>query len=50
MEEVEAVIRVVPEDHLGALHRVLYRTAAMTGMRKGELQALGWMDVDWGTG
>jgi integrase len=48
VEELEAVRRVVPDDHLGALDRVLYMTAAMTGMRKGELQALRWMDVDWG--
>jgi integrase len=49
IEELEAVIRAVPDDHLGALDRLLYLTAAMTGMRKGELQALRWMDVDWNT-
>ena len=29
------------------VERVLYLTAAMTGMRQGELLALRWMDVDW---
>jgi len=34
-------------DPLIAVERVLYVTAAMTGMRQGELLALRWMDVDW---
>jgi integrase len=29
------------------LDRALYRTAAMTGLRLGELRALRWHDVDW---
>ncbi len=47
VEELEAVIRAVPDDELGAMERVLYRTAAMTGLRQGELLALRWSDIDW---
>lgn len=47
LEEVEAVLRSVPEDELGRVERPLYLTAAMTGMRQGELLALRWSDVDW---
>jgi site-specific recombinase XerD len=46
-EELEAVLRAVPADALGALERPLYLTAAMTGLRQGELLALRWSDVDW---
>jgi integrase len=34
-------------DPLSEVERVLYLTAAKTGMRQGELLALRWMDVDW---
>jgi integrase len=47
-EEIEAMLRGVPEDELGRVERVLYLTAAMTGMRQGELLALRWRDIDWG--
>jgi integrase len=47
LDEVEALIRAVPDDHLGAVEGVLYLTAAMTGLRLGELIALRWLDVDW---
>jgi integrase len=46
-EEVEALLRAVPDDSLGRVERVMYLTAAMTGMRQGELFALRWRDVDW---
>jgi integrase len=46
-EEVEALVRAVPEDDLGRVERVMYLTAAMSGMRQGELLGLRWRDVDW---
>ncbi len=41
------MLRSVPEDDLGRVERRMYLTAAMTGMRQGELLALRWRDVDW---
>src|ERR1700722_12533028 len=46
-EEVEALLRAVPEDDLGRVERRMYLTATMTGMRQGELLALRWRDIDW---
>jgi integrase len=46
-EEIEALLRAVPDDPLGRVERVMYLTAAMTGMRQGELFGLRWRDVDW---
>ena len=46
-EEVEALLRGVPDDDLGRIERRMYLTAAMTGMRQGELLALRWRDIDW---
>ena len=40
------MLRAVPDDPLGAVERPLYLTAAMTGLRQGELLALRWSDVD----
>jgi len=45
--EVEAVIAAVPDDALGVTDRTLYMTAALTGLRQGELIALRWRDIDW---
>jgi integrase len=51
IEEVEALLTAVPdEDSLGPTDRALYLTAAMTGLRQGELLALRWRDVDWTAG
>jgi integrase len=45
-----ATPEAVLEDDLGRVERVLYLTAAMTGLRQGELLALRWRDVDWAAG
>src|SRR4051812_20313734 len=37
-----------PDDRLGPVLRVLVLTAAMTGLRQGELLGLRWRDIDWG--
>ncbi len=48
--ELDALVGATPNNPLGQLERVLYLTAAMTGMRRGELLALRWQDVDWKAG
>jgi integrase len=50
LEELAALLQEVPDDVLGAVERPLYLTAAMTGLRQGELIALRWKDVDWKAG
>ena len=51
--ELEALLVAKPGERattsarLWALDRTLYLTAAMTGLRQGELIALRWMDIDW---
>ncbi len=46
--EVEALLRAVDlESELGRTDHTLYLTAAMTGLRQGELLALRWRDIDW---
>jgi integrase len=47
--ELGALLRAVdPEKGLfGSTDRALYLTAAMSGLRQGELLALRWRDVDW---
>ncbi len=46
-DELEALLRAVPDGGLGPLDRVLYLAAAMTGLRQGELLGLRWRDIDW---
>ncbi len=47
LEELEAVLVAVPDDVLGSIEGTLYLSAAMTGLRQGELLGLRWGDVDW---
>ena len=47
---MEALLRAVPDDVYGPTERALYLTAAMTGLRQGELVALRWKDIDWPAG
>jgi integrase len=46
--ELEALLSVAfPDDPFGRIERPLYLTAAMTGLRQGELIGLRWRDVDF---
>jgi integrase len=45
--EVEALVNAAVAGPYQAVDRGLYLTAAMTGLRQGELLALRWRDVDW---
>jgi integrase len=45
--ELEALLAVVRDDARGPTERCLFLTAAMTGLRQGELLGLRWRDVDW---
>ena len=46
-EELEQLLAVpYPADAFGRIERALYLTAAMTGLRQGELLGLRWRDVD----
>ena len=45
--EVDALASAAATGDHQALDRALYLTAAMTGLRQGELIALRWQDMDW---
>jgi integrase len=50
LEELDALVANAWPGTYHVLDRALYLTAAMTGLRKGELLALRWRDVDWPAG
>jgi integrase len=47
LDQIDALVENAQSGPYGDLDRALYRTAAMTGLRLGELIALRWRDVDW---
>jgi integrase len=47
LEEVDSLVEHARPGMFQAIDRAMFRTAAMTGLRKGELVALRWRDVDW---
>jgi integrase len=49
-DQIDQLLAALPGDPLGEAERPLYITAAMTGLRQGELLALRWQDVDFRAG
>lgn len=47
LDELEAVLVACPNTPLGKVDRLVFLTAAMTGMRRGEVVAVRWQDIDW---
>jgi integrase len=47
LDEVDALVASARPGMFKAFDRAMFLTAAMTGLRKGELVALRWRDVDW---
>jgi integrase len=50
VDEVNALVAGAQTGAYETIDRALYLTAAMTGLRQGELVALRWRDVDWSAG
>jgi integrase len=50
VDEVNALVAAAQPGAYEGIDRALYLTAAMTGLRQGELVALRWRDVDWPAG
>jgi integrase len=48
--EVRALADAAVDGPYREIDRAMYLTAAMTGLRQGELVALRWRDVDWTAG
>lgn len=47
VHEVNDLVAAVPDGPYRQLDRALYITAAMTGLRQGELRGLRWEAIDW---
>jgi integrase len=47
LEQVETLLAHARPGSFQTLDRAIWLTAAMTGLRQGELLALRWVDVDW---
>ena len=47
LDQVDALEANARPGEFHAIDAAMYRTAAMTGLRQGELLALRWLDVDW---
>jgi integrase len=47
LDEVDMLIASVRPGMFQSIDRAMFLTAAMAGLRKGELVALPWQDVDW---
>ena len=47
LAEVRLLIEHAPAGMFEQIDRAMWLTAAMTGLRKGELVALRWRDIDW---
>lgn len=47
LEQVDALIANLPQSPFLEIDQALLLVAALTGLRKGELVALRWRDVDW---
>jgi integrase len=50
LPEIDRLIAHVRSGEFAHLDRAIFITAVMTGLRKGELVALRWRDVDWNAG
>ncbi len=50
LDQVDLLVEHARPGEFQALDRTIFLAAAMTGLRKGELLALRWKDVDWTAG
>jgi len=47
LDELESILEATPPTAIGRNDRLVFLAAVMTGMRRGEVVALRWQDVDW---